>query len=141
MTPPVACARCARPQLLARTPSDQYPATGGRRRCALNDAFLRSESLDGSCRAPTAPPAGPPAPPLLRREAEVGECVLAVVVGDQPGHLAAADVEQVRCARAHQSELQSARLPPPAEVVEHEHTLPVELAVFVYLDAEVLPGA
>jgi hypothetical protein len=32
----------------------------------------------------------------LRSEAEVGECALAVPVGDQPRHPAAADVEQDR---------------------------------------------
>jgi hypothetical protein len=72
---------------------------------------------------------------------EVGERALAVQVGDDPGHLASADVEQNRRPRRHLGNLKSARLATPAPVHEHEDTLAVELTVLVHFVVEILPGA
>src|SRR2546428_13921844 len=77
----------------------------------------------------------------LRSEAEVGERELAVEVGDEPRHLAVADVEQARCFGLHSRDLQSGRLAASAGVVEHKDALVVELAGLIRRDAEFLPCA
>jgi hypothetical protein len=48
-------------------------------------------------------------------------------------------VEQVRSLRTKLGYLQTARLAPPAVVIEHEHALAVDLAVLVRLDELLLP--
>ena len=44
---------------------------------------------------------------VLLRQPQVGECVLAVKVGDDPRDLASAGVEQNRCPGGHLRDLQS----------------------------------
>src|ERR1700732_3359905 len=67
--------------------------------------------------------------------------MLAVVVYDQPGYFAVADLQQVRLLRLHLPKLQSARLPATAEVGEHQDALLVDLAELVRLGAKALPRA
>src|SRR5215204_5048743 len=69
------------------------------------------------------------------------ESLGAVEVLDEPRNLAAAEVKQARSLGADLPYLQSACLAACAEVEEHEHTLPVELAVLLRLDAPLLPSA
>src|SRR4051812_34076669 len=59
----------------------------------------------------------------LLREAEIGECVLALVVKDHLGHFVAAHVTE-RCAlRMHFNDLQTAVLSAPALALEDEDSL------------------
>src|SRR4051794_32495689 len=77
----------------------------------------------------------------LLPKSEVGKRPLAVPVGDEPHHLAAANMEQVRPLHLYIPDLQPARLAAPAQVHKHEHLLVVESAVLSAVGVQILKGA
>jgi len=75
----------------------------------------------------------------LLLEAEIGEGAGAVKVDDQAGDLVVVDVKQRRSLRPHLSQVERARLTPPAIVGENEHALGIQIAVFLCFGAVVSP--
>ena len=116
-------ARCATSSAARRSPTScsrrtRPPArrcTTSRRACAPTQVFAwpvgEGSGARHERRAPTG--RGP------RR-------ILAVQIDDEPGHLAAANVEQLSCLRPHLPETRSAVFHAPSRVDEHEDPLPVD---------------
>src|SRR5207248_1336560 len=79
----------------------------------------------------------------LLLQAEVGEGAVALEVGDEPRDFAVADMKEACSLRgglpSHLPNPQSAPLGARTAILEHEHTLAIQLPVLVSVDAPVFP--
>src|SRR2546428_4220284 len=83
--------------------------------------------------------------PLLRHrllpKAEIGECMLAVVVDEDLRHLAVAHVNHLRLLCRQRVQLQPAGLAAPAGAEKHQHAFGVELTVLLHTAPVAVPRA